>query len=63
MASKIKSEVWEWVAIFVALFALWPWILGFRHPIWQVALYMALVLMFIVALRKIKRFKGLIKKK
>jgi len=51
------------VAIFAALLALWPWILGFRHPVWQAALYLALALMFIVALRKIKRFKGLIKKK
>ena len=63
MATKIKGEAWEWVAIFVALFALWPWILGFRHPVWQFSLYLALALMFIVALRKIKRFKGLIKKK
>jgi len=63
MATKIKGEAWEWVAIFVALFALWPWILGFRHPVWQVALYLALVLMFIVAVRKIRRFKGLIRRK
>ena len=63
MASKIKGEVWEWVAIFAALSALWPWILGFRHPVWQFGLYLGLALMLIVAVRRIRRFKDLIRRK
>jgi len=59
MASKIKGEVWEWVAIFVALFALWPWILGFKHPLWKFALYLALALMLLVTVRKIRRFRSI----
>lgn len=59
MAGKIKGEVWEWVAIFAALLALWPWILGFKHPVWKLVLYLALALMLIVAIRKIRRFKSI----
>jgi len=48
--------IWETAAIFFALFALWPWRLGWEPVLlWRGVLALALVLMVIVAYLRIKR--------
>lgn len=52
--------IWETAAIFFALFALWPWQLGWEpRRFWCGVLIAALVLMLVVAYRRISRFRRL----
>ncbi|UCH33773.1 MAG: hypothetical protein JSV65_14560 [Armatimonadota bacterium] len=47
----------EWVLIFLAIFSLWPWILGYRELWSQLLLLAALVAMVWVAVRRISRIR------
>jgi len=79
MSKKKKTPAWETVAIFAAIFALWPavlkyWaaasgavepgdlplgkIIDWTHPIWDVLMYVALALMLIVAVRRMRRVRA-----
>ena len=52
--------IWETVVIFVAIFALWPWRLGWRPVLfWRGVLLLALVLMAVVAYLRIRRLHRL----
>jgi len=48
--------IWETLATFYALLSLWPWMLGLRpRALWWINLLFALVLMLVVARRRIRR--------
>ena len=51
------GEWWEWLAIFFAIAALWPRILRWDHIIWDVLLWSALALMFVVMRRRLRRVR------
>jgi hypothetical protein len=54
--SRIGVTV-EWVLIFLAIFSLWPWILGHRELWSRSLLVAALVAMIWVAIRRIGRIR------
>lgn len=52
-----RGEWWEWIAIFFAIFALWPKILRWDGIVWDIALWSAVILMVIVFLRRSRRLR------
>lgn len=52
-----KGEIAEWVLIIIAIFCLWPWVVGYRAPWYQGLLAVVLVVMAIVALVRLRRIK------
>jgi len=60
MTKERFNFIWETAAIFVAIFALWPWLLGWEpRRFWWGVLVGALVLMLVVAYRRIRRLHAL----
>ena len=52
--------IWETAAIFFAIFAIWPWRLGWEpKALWYSVLAAALLLMVLVAVRRIRRMHRL----
>ena len=49
------GEWWEWIAIFYAIAMLWPKILRWTHPAWDVCLWVAAVLMVVILVRRVRR--------
>jgi hypothetical protein len=49
------GEWWEWIAIFIAILSLWPRVLRWPNPIWDVFLWGAVVLMIVVLVRRVRR--------
>lgn len=52
-----KGELWEWLAIFFAIAAIWPKILRWPSIFWDVVLFVAAILMVWVFLRRARRMK------
>jgi len=48
----------ETVAIFLAIFSLWPRILGWRHVAFDILMYIFLVLMILIAIRRMRMVKN-----
>ena len=58
MPERPFGHWWERLAILVALLSLWPWLLGWKHPAWQVLMYAMLGVMavlFVVNVRRLWR--------
>lgn len=51
------GEWWEWIAIFLAIAALWPKILGWEGIIWDIAMLGALAAMVVVFIRRSRRMR------
>ena len=51
------GEWWEWIAVFIAIAALWPKILRWDGIIWDLALIGALGLMILVFIRRSRRLR------
>ena len=64
MTRERLNSIWETAAIFLALFSLWPWRLGWEPVLfWRGVLLLALVLMVIVAYLRIRRLRRLPKER
>ena len=48
----------ETAAIFLAIFSLWPRILGWRHVAFDILMYIFLVLMIFIAIRRVRMVKN-----
>ena len=60
MTRERLNFIWETAAIFFAIFSLWPWLLGWEPVLlWRGVLLLALVLMVIVAYRRVRRLHRL----
>lgn len=56
MTRQQFNFIWETAAIFFAIFALWPWRLKWEpRALWSSVLVAALLLMVLVAVRRIRR--------
>lgn len=51
------GEWWEWIAIFFAIASLWPKILRWPSFAWDVVIWVAMALMIVVLLRRIRRMR------
>lgn len=58
MSKLFKLEA---VAIFLAIFSLWPRILGWRHVAFDILLYLFLGLMILIAVRRVGMVKNAFK--
>ena len=61
--ARDRSAIWETVAIFFAIVAMWPLVLRWEGPIFQVLLYLALLVMIVVFVRRWKKFHRLFERK
>jgi hypothetical protein len=52
-----KGELWEWIAIFLSIAALWPKILRWPGILSDVAVFAAAILMIWVFIRRARRMK------
>lgn len=51
-----RARLLEDVFTLVCILSLWPVILGWREPIYQVVLYAALVGLVVILVRRVRRF-------
>lgn len=61
--ARDRSTIWETVAILFAIVAMWPLVLRREGPVFQVLLYLALLVMIVVFVRRWKKFHRLLEKK
>jgi hypothetical protein len=55
-----RMPIWESLAVFVAIFSLWPaYILRWPHPAWRWLSYVMLALMVVVFVRRTVAFQRL----
>lgn len=54
---KGRGRLVEDVFIIVCILSLWPVILGWRHPVYQVVLYVALAGLVLIFFRRLRRFR------
>ncbi len=52
------GEWWEWLAIFFAIASLWPKILRWPGITWDIVIWVAMALMIVVLLRRIRRTRN-----
>jgi len=53
-------EILETVAIFLAIFSLWPPVLHWQHFGWKVFMYLMLAVMVLVFVRRWRRYRRLV---
>lgn len=52
----------ETAMVFLAIFSLWPKILGWRHVVFDILLYLFLVVMVLIAIRRVRMINKVFKK-
>ncbi|MEW6753991.1 MAG: hypothetical protein AB1505_23880 [Candidatus Latescibacterota bacterium] len=52
-----RARLAEDLFIILCILSLWPVILGWRHPVYQFILYLALAGLVVIFFRRLKRFR------
>ena len=55
MSRSAGARWWEKLSVLLAVASLWPWILGWKHPFWKIAMYVMLGVMAVLFLVNVVR--------
>jgi len=55
--SEKRAKLFEDIFIILCILSLWPAILSWRHPFFEYLLYVALIGLVVIFLRRLKRFR------